>query len=82
MPNEENKIKYQNLRQQVTKLRKKIIELQNNNKGLINELSKTIKLNDEIIGNEELNNISENYRTINNTINNDLLTSIQNKLNS
>ena len=82
MPNEENKIKYQNLRQQVTKLRKKIIELQNNNKGLINELSKTIKLNNEIIGNEELNNISENYRTINNTINNDLLTSIQNKLNS
>ena len=80
MAKEENKIKYQNLKQQVIKLRRKITELQNNNNGLINELSKTIKLNDNIIGNEELINISKNYQTINNTINNDVLVQIQNKI--
>lgn len=65
---DENKVKFEILKQQMYSLNNNITNLKNINSKLISDLKKTIILNDQIIGDEELQNISNDYEKIKNII--------------
>ena len=73
---DENKVKFEILKQQMYTLNNNIVNLKNMNNKLISDLKKTIILNERIIGDEELQNISEDYEKIKNIIFSNIISKI------